>query len=154
MEVIERIRELLEPIANERKFYIVDITYRREGGKLALRILADKEGGITMDDCTGLSNELSELLDRKNIIEEQYVLEVSSPGLDRKLNKDEDFAWAVGKRIKVTTYAPLDGKNVFLGVLAGLRDGTIVVSEKEGISAEIPRDKIASARLATEVNNE
>ncbi len=154
MEVIERIRELLEPIANERKFYIVDITYRREGGKLALRILADKEGGITMDDCTGLSNELSELLDRKNIIEEQYVLEVSSPGLDRKLNKDEDFAWAVGKRIKVTTYAPLDGKNVFVGVLAGLRDGTIVVSEKEGISAEIPRDKIASARLATEVNNE
>lgn len=154
MEAIERIRELLEPIANERKFYIVDITYRREGGKLALRILADKEGGITMDDCTGLSNELSELLDRENIIEEQYVLEVSSPGLDRKLNKDEDFAWAVGKRIKVTTYAPLDGKNVFLGVLAGLRDGTIVVSEKEGISTEIPRDKIASARLATEVNNE
>ena len=154
MEVIERIRELLEPIANERKFYIVDITYRREGGKLALRILADKEGGITMDDCTGLSNELSELLDRENIIEEQYVLEVSSPGLDRKLNKDEDFAWAVGKRIKVTTYAPLDGKNVFVGVLAGLRDDTIVVSEKEGISAEIPRDKIASARLATEVNNE
>lgn len=154
MEVIERIRELLEPIANERKFYIVDITYRREGGKLALRILADKEGGITMDDCTGLSNELSELLDRKNIIEEQYVLEVSSPGLDRKLNKDEDFAWAVGRRIKVTTYAPLDGKNVFVGVLAGLRDGTIVVSEKEGISTEIPRDKIASARLATEVNNE
>ncbi len=154
MEAIERIRELLEPIANERKFYIVDITYRREGGKLALRILADKEGGITMDDCTGLSNELSELLDRKNIIEEQYVLEVSSPGLDRKLNKDEDFAWAVGRRIKVTTYAPLDGKNVFVGVLAGLRDGTIVVSEKEGISTEIPRDKIASARLATEVNNE
>jgi ribosome maturation factor RimP len=154
MEVIERIKALLEPIANERKFYIVDITYRREGGKLALRILADKEGGITMDDCTGLSNELSELLDRKNIIEEQYVLEVSSPGLDRKLNKDEDFAWAVGRRIKVTTYAPLDGKNVFVGVLAGLRDDTIVVSEKEGISAEIPRDKIASARLATEVNNE
>ena len=154
MEVIERIRELLEPIANERKFYIVDITYRREGGKLALRILADKEGGITMDDCTGLSNELSELLDRENIIEEQYVLEVSSPGLDRKLNKDEDFAWAAGKRIKVTTYAPLDGKNVFVGVLAGLTDGTIVVSEKEGISTEIPRDKIASARLVTEVNNE
>ena len=154
MEVIERIRELLEPIANERKFYIVDITYRREGGRLALRILADKEGGITMEDCTGLSNELSELLDRENIIEEQYVLEVSSPGLDRKLNKDDDFVWAVGKRIKVTTYAPLDGKNVFLGVLAGLRDGTIVVSEKEGISTEIPRDKIASARLATEVNNE
>ena len=154
MEVIERIKELLEPIANKRKFYIVDIAYRREGGRLALRILADKEGGITVDDCTGLSNELSELLDRENIIEEQYVLEVSSPGLDRKLNKDEDFAWAVGKRIKVTTYAPLDGKNVFVGVLAGLGEGTVVVSEKEGISTEIPRDKIASARLATEVNNE
>ncbi len=147
MEVIERIRELLEPIANERKFYIVDITYRREGGKLALRILADKEGGITMRECAGLNNELSELLDGENIIEEEYLLEVSSPGLDRKLKKDEDFLWAVGRRIKVTTYAPLDGKNVFSGVLVGLGDGTVVL-EENGISAEIPREKIASAKLA------
>jgi len=148
METIERIKELLEPIANARKYYIVDIAYRREAGRLVLRILADKEGGITMEECAGLSNELSELLDKGNIIEGEYLLEVSSPGLDRKLKKDEDFLWAVGKRIKVTTYAPLDGKNVFLGVLAGLGDGTIVV-EENGTSWEIPREKLASTRLAS-----
>jgi len=147
METIERIKELLEPIANARKYYIVDIAYRREAGRLVLRILADKEGGITMEECAGLSNELSELLDKGNIIEGEYLLEVSSPGLDRKLKKDEDFLWAVGKRIKVTTYAPLDGKNVFLGVLAGLGDGTIIV-EENGTSWEIPREKLASAKLA------
>ncbi len=150
MEVVERIKKLLEPIANEHRYYIVDITCRREGGRLALRVLADKEGGITIDDCTRLNNELSELLDRENIIEEQYVLEVSSPGLDRKLNKDEDFTWAVGKRIKVTTYAPLDGKNVFVGMLAGLGEGTVVI-EENGTSWEIPREKLASARLADSV---
>ncbi|UCD54709.1 MAG: ribosome maturation factor RimP [Candidatus Omnitrophota bacterium] len=146
MEIIEKIKKLLEPIANERKFCIVDITYKREGGRVVLRILADKEGGITMDDCTRLNNELSELLDRENIIEEQYVLEVSSPGLDRKLNKDEDFAWAVGKKVKVTTYVPLDGKNMFTGTLVGLGKGTIVIEEK-GTSWEIPREKLASARI-------
>ena len=147
MEVIEKLKQLAEPIAKARKFYIVDITYKREGGRVVLRILADKEGGITIDECARLNNELSELLDKENVIEEQYVLEISSPGLDRKLKKDEDFLWAVGKRIKVATYAPLDGKNVFSGVLVGLGDGTVVL-EENGMSAEIPREKIANAKLA------
>lgn len=147
MEIIEKVKELLEPLASERSYYIVDITYGREGGRFVLRILADKEGGITIDECASLSNELNELLERENVIEEEYVLETSSPGLDRKLEKDSDFIWAVGKRIKVTTYAPLEGKNVFIGELLGLSDGAIVLSDKEGISTEIPRDKIASARL-------
>jgi ribosome maturation factor RimP len=150
MEVIERIKELLGPIADARRYYIVDITYRREGGRFVLRILADKEGGITIDECARLNNELSELLDRENVIEEQYTLEISSPGLDRKLKKDEDFLWAMGKKIKISTYAPLDGKNVFLGVLVGLGDGTVVLKEN-GTSAEVPREKIASAKLAIKV---
>jgi len=154
MEALDRIKGLLGPIANARKVYIIDIIYRREAGKPVLRILADKEGGITIDECASLNNELSELLDKENIIEEEYLFEVSSPGLDRKLKKDEDFIWAVGKKIKVTTYAPLDGKNVFTGVLAGLGDGTMVISEKEGVSTEIPRNKIASAKLAIEAKYE
>ena len=146
MEVVEKIKELLEPIARERECYVVDVTYKREGGGLVLRVLVDKSGGITMDACAGLNNKLNELLDGENIIEEQYILEVSSPGLERKLKTDRDFVWAVGKKIKITTYAPLDGKNVFLGVLAGLGEGTVVLDEK-GVSIEVPREKIASARL-------
>ena len=146
MEVLSKVKELLGPIAEERKYYIVEVTYRREGRRFVLRILADKTGGITADECGWLNNELSEILDKENIIEEQYTIEVSSPGLDRKLEKDEDFVWAVGKKIKVTTYAPLNGKNVFTGVLLGLGDGIVVIDET-GVSAEIPREKIASARL-------
>ena len=145
--IADKVKELIGPIAAEKGFCIVDVTYKREGGKHVLRVLADKEGGITMDECTRLNNELGELLDAENTIEEQYVIEVSSPGLDRRLKKDADFAWAIGKRVKVTTYVPLAGKNMFAGVLLGLGDATIVIDEN-GTSTEIPREKIASARLA------
>ena len=146
MQVIDRVKELIGPIAKERECYIVDITYKREGGGLVLRVLADKEGGIAMDECTALNNSLSELLDKEGVIPDQYTLEVSSPGLDRKLKTDEDFTWALGKKVKITTYGPLDGKNVFEGVLEGIGEGTIVVSG-DGIATEIPRKKIANARL-------
>ncbi|NQU94971.1 MAG: ribosome maturation factor RimP [Candidatus Omnitrophica bacterium] len=151
MEIANRIKEILEPIANERKYCVVDIMYKREGGKLVLRILLDKEGGIAMDECAGLNSELSELLDKENAIEDQYTLEISSPGLDRKLEKDKDFVWAVGKKVKVTTYAPLDGKNTFRGTLIGLGEDTAVIDEN-GISTEIPREKIASARLESDID--
>ena len=146
MEVLERIKGLLEPIVNERKYYVIETTYKREGRKLVLRIIVDKEGGITMEECATLNNELSEILDKENLIDEEYLLEVSSPGLDRKLKTDSDFTWAIGKKVRVSTYAPIDSKNVFSGTLVGLGEGTVVLDE-DGISTEIPREKIASARL-------
>jgi len=147
MEIIEKIKAKFAPIARERGYAVVDATYKREGGRFVLRIALDKEGGITMDECARLNNELGELLDKENIVEEGYLLEVSSPGLDRKLKSDSDFAWAAGKRVKINTFGPFEGKNVFSGTLIGLGIGTVVVDEN-GISTEIPREKIANARLA------
>lgn len=146
MEIIEKVKALLEPIASERGYFVVDVTYRREGGKFVLRVTLDREDGLTMDECTRLNNELGELLDKDDTVTERYLLEVSSPGLDRKLKSDRDFIWAVGKNVTVSTYAPLDGKNTFRGVLVGLGDGTVVIDEN-GVSTEIPREKVASARL-------
>ena len=146
MKIADKIREILEPIVRERKYFIVDITYKREGGQSVLKIALDKEGGIAMDECARLNSELSEILDKENSIEDKYTIEISSPGLDRRLNTENDFMWAVGKKIKITTYAPLDGKNVFLGSLLGLGDETVVINEK-GTSWEIPREKIANAKL-------
>ena len=146
MEIIEKIRSLIEPLVLENQGSILDITYKREGGSLILRVVVDKEGGITMGECAELNKKLSDILDKENIIDEEYTIEISSPGLDRKLTKDSDFIWAVGKEVKITTYAPLEGKNVFLGKLMGLGDKTVVISE-EGISLDIPREKVASARL-------
>ena len=151
MQVVEKVKKALEPIARERKYDVVDITYAREGGKSVLRIVIDTEGSLAMDECARLNNELSDLFDRENVVDEPYLLEVSSPGLDRKLKKDKDFIWAVGKKIKVTTYTPLDGKNVFVGLLLGLGDGTVVL-ENNGISTEIPREKVASARVTPDID--
>ena len=114
---------------------------------MVLRVLLDKPSHITIDECGKINNELSERLDEANIIEEHYVLEVSSPGLDRPIIKRMDFERALGKDIRVSTYGPIDGKNVFIGKLLGIGDLTIVVEDKEGISTEIELKKIARAKL-------
>ncbi|MCQ9207613.1 MAG: ribosome maturation factor RimP [Omnitrophica bacterium] len=146
MHILEQIKELIAPEALERKYYIVDVTYKREGKNFVLRILADKEGGITMDECAEFNNAIGELLDKKGVIEDKYTIEVSSPGLDRRLVKDGDFVWAMDKRVKITTYAPLDGKSAFSGRLLGLGKDTVVIGE-DAASTEIPREKIASAKV-------
>ena len=151
MQIIEEIQELLKPIAAKHKYYIVDVIYRKEAGKNVLRITVDKEAGVTLNECARFNNELSELFDKENLIDEEYLLEVSSPGLDRKLKKDEDFIWAVGKKVKLTTYVPIDGNNTFIGTLLGLGDNCVVL-EKDGVSTEIPREKIASAKLAMDID--
>ena len=151
MEIIERVKELLEPMAVKERYYVLDVTFGREGGKNVLHVTIDKKGGIAMDECASLNNELSEILDNGNIIEEEYLLEVSSPGLDRKLKNDAEFIWAIGKRIFVSTYAPLEGKKHFRGVLIGVGDGTIVLNE-DSVSTEIKRGDIAGARLAPDID--
>jgi ribosome maturation factor RimP len=146
MEVIKRIEELFGSLAGEHNYTLVDVTYRREGGKMIVRIIADKPGGITIDECAELNDRLGELLERDDIITEPYILEVSSPGLDRKLQSDRDFTWALGRNVRVRTCVPVDGTDVFSGVLVGLGEGTVVLKNK-GISTEIPREKISKAKL-------
>jgi len=151
MQVLTRIQEILEPLAKKRKYYVIDTTYKREGGRLVLRIILDREGGITMDECAKLNEEISELLNTENLITEQYTLEVSSPGLDRRLKTDKDFKWAVGKRVKINTYGPIEGRSVFSGIMLGLREDSIVV-EEDGVSTEIPIDKISKAKLDAQID--
>ncbi len=147
MDIGNRITGILSPIAERRKVEIVGITYKREGPAMVLRILLDKADGITLDECGQVNKELSKLLDKGNIIDEYYILEVSSPGLDRLMKTEKDFEQVLGKNVKVTTYAPIDSKNVFIGKLLGIGSSTIVIEDNEGISTEIPREKIAKARL-------
>jgi len=151
METIDQVKHLMEPLVERNKYYIVGLTYKREGGKPVLRIILDKEGGITMEECANFNNELGELLDKDDIMAEPYLLEVSSPGLDRRLTGDNDYRWAMGKKIKVSTYAPFNERKVFIGTLIGMREDVIVI-EENGISIEIPKDKIANAKLNPDIN--
>lgn len=151
MDITERVKELLGLMARERDYLVLEVGFKRQGPEKFLRITLDKPGGITLGECASVNTELGEKLEKENVISEHYVLEVTSPGLDRKLKADSDFLWAVGKKLKVTTYKPFDGKNVFKGKLIGLGEGTIVL-EEDGKSTEIPRDMIAKAKLDPKIN--
>lgn len=136
-EVEKIVEELLENTALE----LVAVDYVKERDWY-LRVFIDKEGGVDLDDCQDLSRKLEELLDAQDLIKTSYILEVSSPGLDRELKKPRDFQREMGKDIDVSLFAPLDGKKVVTGPLSAY-DGEII---NVGDMA-IPMDKVAKVNL-------
>ena len=142
------VMDYLQPITLEFKYEIVDVEYLKEGSSWFLRIYIDKPGGITIDDCEKTSRALELVLDEKDPIKTPYILEVSSPGLDRPLKKEADFKRAQGKLVDIKLYQPLDHKKEYQGILQELKDDqvTIVINEDETIV--FPLKDIAIARLA------
>ena len=136
-EVENIVEELLENTALE----LVAVDYVKERDWY-LRVFIDKEGGVDLDDCQDLSRKLEELLDVQDIIKTSYILEVSSPGLDRELKKPRDFQREMGKDIDVSLFAPLDGKKVVTGPLSAYDGETINVGDMA-----IPMDKVAKVNL-------
>ncbi|MBP7056112.1 MAG: ribosome maturation factor RimP [Candidatus Omnitrophica bacterium] len=149
MEILERVQELLTPYLSEHGIELVEITYKRMQEGMTLRLLVDTPAGVRMDECEALNNFLSETLDRENVIEEHYLIEVSSPGLDRPMKTDRDFERNLGKDIEVTTYEAIDGRKTHEGRFVGMNKEEIVM-ERGGVSVVIPRNKIALARQKLE----
>lgn len=145
--VVKTVEELLLPFMEKNGFELVDIEYVKEGGRRFLRVYADKEGGIDIEDCSRISEYLSEKLDEADPIPEAYFLEVSSPGAERPLKKPEDFVRAVGKYVSLTTYEPVDGLKKFEGTLRSYSEQEAVIAVG-GKTYAVPTSKIASARLA------
>ena len=114
------IEEIVQPIVDSKNFEIVDIEYVKEAGEYYLRVYLDKEGGISLSDCELVSRELSEILDQKDPIKDNYFLEVSSPGLDRPLKKDKDFERYKGRDVEIKLYKPMNGSKQFEVELVGL----------------------------------
>ena len=104
----------------------------KEGADYYLRAYIDKEGGITIDDCVDVSHRLSDKLDEDDFIEEAYILEISSPGLGRKLKKDKEFARCIGRDIEVKLFKAVDGTKEFAGVLTAFDKDTVTVDTAEG----------------------
>ena len=117
-------------------------------GRGLLRLYIDKPGGIVVDDCVRVSNQLTRLFMVENVDYER--LEVSSPGLDRPLVKAADFERFAGERVNLRLHAPIDGRKRFNGVLRGLADGMLKL-EMDGAMVEIPLTEVDSARLAPEL---
>ena len=150
MEITDRVKEIAEDYAGQRGMEIVDIVFRREQQGMVLRILADKPEGITIDECEEMNNFLSTALDQENIMERSYVLEVSSPGLDRPIKTKRDFERAMGRALEVKTYEKIDGRKDHEGTLMGMDNDNIVIGNN-GVSVAIPKEKIAVARLKIEL---
>ncbi len=146
---VNALNELIEPIADEMGFELVDIEYLSQYGRWILRIYLDKVGGITLDDCARASREIGAIIDVKDIFHRKYVLEVSSPGLNRPLRKEEDFINAIGKKVKIKLDTPLNGRRNFTGYLQRFSGGTLYI-ELEDDLVPIPLKYIKKANLEYE----
>ncbi len=142
------IEEIVQPIVDAKGFEIVDVEYVKEAGEYYLRVYLDKEGGISLNDCESVSRELSEILDVKDPITDNYYLEVSSPGLDRPLKKDKDFVRYAGRDVEIKVYKAIDGSKQLEGELVGLTEDNnirVIIDEKE---VDLTRKEVALVRLA------
>jgi len=151
VEVVERVRSLAEPILIDRGLELVDVEFQRETQGWILRLYIDRLGGVTLEDCQKVSEELGDHLDVADVIDHPYSLEVSSPGLDRPLTRDADFVRYAGKPARIVTHEPIEGQRNFRGRLAGLVDGAVLLALADGRQVRIPRDLMAKARLEIEL---
>ena len=143
---IAGLRAMLEPGIRALGFELVDVEYARAGGQNVLRVYIDHPQGITVDHCATVSRQVSALLDVEDPIPEAYVLEVSSPGLDRPLVRREDFERFTGETIKVRMLEAVLGRKNFKGTLVGT-DGDAVLVDVDKERFALPIDRIERARL-------
>lgn len=143
----KKIEEIIAPYMEENNFELVDVEFVKEGQNWFLRIYADKEGGIFIDDCELISRAIEKLLDENDPIEQAYILEVSSPGLDRPLKKERDFEKYKGEIVDIKLYKPFNGKKAYEGELVGLIDGNIVIKDENDEEISFNRKDVGSVRL-------
>lgn len=150
-KVTEVVEQLVTPILSDLQLELVDIEYVKEGKEWFLRVFIDKDSGVDIEECGMVSERLSEKLDEVDPIPYNYFLEVSSPGAERPLKKEQDFVKAVGKNVFIKTYEPIDGEKTFEGVLTAFDGITVTVDmqiKTRKKTVQIPYGKIANARLA------
>lgn len=143
-----RTEALIQPMIDENHFELVDVEWVKEGANWYLRVFIDKEGGITVDDCEVISRAFEEILDREDYISENYIFEVSSPGLDRPLKKEKDFARSIGKDVEIKLYKALNKEKEFVGVLTGYDKETITIELDDESTMVFKRSDVALIRLA------
>ena len=125
---VDRVREIAERVAASSGLEIVEVELRGGGKARMLRIFIDKPGGVTHEDCANLSREVGTILDVEDVIPgESYLLEVSSPGLDRKLIRPADYERFKGSRVKLTTRQPVNGSHHFEGRLESFQQGRLTL---------------------------
>lgn len=149
---IERVREIAAQVGASGGVEVVEVDMRGSGNARMLRVFIDKPGGVTHEDCANFSRELSTILDVEDAVPGgSYVLEVSSPGLDRKLSRPADFERFTGSRIKLTMRTPVNGNKHFEGRLQSFQDGRLTL--ELGTPGKKPKPGSVSVKLEIELSN-
>ncbi len=142
---------MIEPVINDLGIDLVDIDLKKMGSKALLRVYIETDAGITIDNCEQVSREVSATLDVEDPIPYAYVLEVSSPGLERPLKKPADFIRFKGNMVRVVTRKAIDKQTFFIGTLSEATDHEIVLNLPKDKEITITYDNISSSRLEVEV---
>ena len=131
-EIISELRDIIDNYLKDRALDLVDLIYRYEGRGSFLRILVDRpEGGISLAECANLNNEISMILDEKDILKERYILEVYSPGLDRTLSTKNDFLRCINRKVRFWLSEPINGKIEMEGSVTKVDDDSVYVDIKD-----------------------
>ena len=149
LSVAQRVEALALPIAQSLGFSLWDVEFKKEGSAHILRILIDKEGGVSLDDCADFSHAIDPVLDKEDPVPTQYYLEVSSAGLTRQLRREEHFAKCIGRDVDVKLYKQQNGKKLITGALLSADADKLCISEN-GVPTEIERKNIADVHLAVD----
>ena len=146
----DKIKELIQPALEEEGVELVELMYRREAGRQVLRLLVDKENGITLEDCAGLNERIGKVLEESDAITERYVLEVDSPGIDRPFKVKRDYERALGRLVRVTLSEAVLDKKEYIGRLEQVLEDSIKVDVKKKGVLGISFTKITRARQEVE----
>lgn len=141
----EKVESLIKEKVQELGYELYDVQFAKEGKDYFLRVFIDKEDGIDLNDCEKVSNEINPLLDEKDFIKEMYFLEVSSPGIERVLRKDEHLKDAIGKEIEVKLFKTIEKQKEFVGILEDYNEEKIILGLEEKL--EIERKNISLMKL-------
>ncbi len=148
-----KVRALAEDLLLNLGFELVDMEFGQGEDSSLLRLFIDQEGGITLDDCTHVSRMLGALLDVEDPIPGRYTLEVSSPGLNRRLSRPKDFQTRLGQNIKITLLKPLDGRRRFKGILLACQEEPLTLTvDVDGETFVVPLDDTAKCNLVYDFN--
>ena len=144
--IYQSVADLIKQTLEGNGIELVDVEYKKTGKTWVLRVFIDKNQGVTVHDCQKLSREIEDLIEIHELIDDHYVLEVSSPGLDRPLKKAADFLRNKGKRIQIKTYSPINNKKENAGTVIDFVNGTLFLEDKKNI-LKISLTEIAQAKL-------
>jgi ribosome maturation factor RimP len=150
-EIIRRVREIAERVAGPEGLEIVEVEFAGSGRNRVLRIFIDKPGGVTHADCEFISDHVGTILDVEDVVPGgSYNLEVSSPGLERKLTRPEDFVRFQGRKIKVLLREPVENRRHWEGVLAGFGEGSLTLEAAPGRTVSFSLQQVQRANLKFE----